>query len=500
DPIVSDINDSIVVGLDKPLKLFRNYFYPFSVYGAGTTFANPLPTPYVEGDVRWVPSGWMMVGGSKRQTKWKIGSSSGLNAKKTIPINIYLQKQVFADGRWTLAGEGCIEQNVYTTTYTTEEENEAYTGTVNSDGTYSYSLPSPKFRLEPSTTGVKVSWDLIPGAERYRVFYKETQNGTWINAGSTKSNSFIKTGLTSGKTYYFTVRCLASFSEEYTSEYDKKGKSICYIAPPSINSASLTTTGIKLSWSAVAGAPKYRVFYKLSGANSWTVAGDTTSLNYTINGLSSGKTYVFAVRCVNAAGTSYVSDYFTKGRSKRFVKAPVLSGVSAATSGVTVKWAASPGAVNYRVFYKLAGASKWTKASDTGKTSYTVTGLTSGKTYVFTVRCLNKEGTDFTSAVNSAGKTLLYLAAPTVSASQASRGVKVSWSKVSGAEGYDVYRKISGETWTKIKRISGGTTVSYTDKTGKPGTRYYYTIRAFKGNVNSAYKTPGASAVAKASY
>ncbi len=141
DPIVADINDTVVTGLESPLKLYPKIFYNFSVLGAGTINSNTaIPTPYVDGDVRWVPAAWMMEGGSKRQTTWRVGSTSGINEVRTIPIRIYLQKQQYVNGSWTVAGEDYITKNVYTTTYTQEEATAAAsTATDNGDGTYTAS-------------------------------------------------------------------------------------------------------------------------------------------------------------------------------------------------------------------------------------------------------------------------------------------------------------------------------------------------------------------------
>ena len=53
--------------------------------------------------------------------------------------------------------------------------------------------------------------------------------------------------------------------------------------------------------------------------------------------------------------------------------------------------------------------------------------------------------------------------------------VKVSWAKVQGASGYEVYRS-TGKTWTKV-----GTTKSifFTDKKVKKGTTYRYKVRTY---------------------
>ena len=64
-------------------------------------------------------------------------------------------------------------------------------------------------------------------------------------------------------------------------------------------------------------------------------------------------------------------------------------------------------------------------------------------------------------------------------------GVTIAWEKVTGAETYRVYRRTSATgSWTQLTEMSG---LSYTDKTAKSGTTYYYTVRAYAGSNSSRY-------------
>lgn len=68
------------------------------------------------------------------------------------------------------------------------------------------------------------------------------------------------------------------------------------------------------------------------------------------------------------------------------------------------------------------------------------------------------------------------LAAPTVTISKASNGIKVSWNKVTGSPRYMVYYKENGGSW---KRIGTTASTTYTRKAAnlKNGATYQFTVR-----------------------
>ncbi len=68
-------------------------------------------------------------------------------------------------------------------------------------------------------------------------------------------------------------------------------------------------------------------------------------------------------------------------------------------------------------------------------------------------------------------------------------GIKITWSKVTGAERYVVLRKTGSGSWKKI--AENVKTTSYTDETAKAGKIYKYTVRAKSDGGLSKYNTTG---------
>ena len=259
------------------------------------------------------------------------------------------------------------------------------------------------------------------------------------------------------------------------------------LATPKISKAESINGGVKISWSKVKGAVKYRVYYK--GSKGWTRLADTTSTSYTDSKVSLGKTYTYTVRCINSSATKFTSGYDSKGKSVKYISAPKITKAEIVNGGVKISWNKVKGAEKYRVYYK--GSKGWTRLADTTSTSYTDSKVSSGKTYTYTVRCINSSATKFTSGYDSKGKTVKYISAPEISKLESvNGGVKISWNKSNGAEKYRIYYKGS-KGWT---RLADTTSTAYTDKAVSSGKNYTYTVRCINSSANkftSGYDSKG---------
>ena len=261
------------------------------------------------------------------------------------------------------------------------------------------------------------------------------------------------------------------------------------LATPKITKAESVDGGVKISWNKVNKAEVYRVYYK--GSKGWTRLADTTSTSYTDSKVASGKTYTYTVRCLNKSKNKFTSGYDSKGAKATFIAAPKISKTENVNGGVKISWGKSNGAEKYRVYYK--GSKGWTRMVDTTSTSYIDKDVSSGKNYTYTVRCINSSATKFTSGYDSKGKSVKYISAPKITkAESVDGGVKISWSKSSGAEQYRVYYK-GRKGWT---RMVDTTSTSYIDKDVSSGKNYTYTVRCLnksKNKFTSGYNSTGKS-------
>ena len=341
-------------------------------------------------------------------------------------------------------------------------------------------LETPQPKVATYAGGMRISWDPVPGAHRYRVYVK-TEGKGWVRIAETTDTSCIDSNVVSGKRYTYTVRCMSSDGSHFISDYDRDGESAVYYAAPILR-LSNAEDAVKLEWDAVTGASQYRVYYK--DGNGWTKITDTSGTSATDKNVTSGKRYTYTIRAMDKNG-NHLSWYYPDGFSITFLSAPDFK-LSNAADGVQIKWNKVAGAAKYRLYYK--GSRGWTRLAETENTSFIDTDVSSNHNYTYTVRCINKDGTAFTSDYR-AGKSIKYYAAPKLSLSNEEDGVRIKWNTVSGASKYRVYYKGSNG-WTKLADTSG---TSVLDEDVASGTNYTYTIRAMDKNGNhlSWYYTDG---------
>ena len=334
-------------------------------------------------------------------------------------------------------------------------------------------------KLENKAGGsIQITWNKVAGAERYRVFMKV--DGGWKSVGTVAGTSMTWSGAQSGKNYTFTVRCVTAKGEA-ASDYNRTGKSITYVACPSIAKVENTATGVKISWNAVPGAAKYKLVVKEEGG-SWKTIRYTTNNSYTWTGAVSGKTYTFGICCVTSDGKTATSAFDSTGKTIKYVAQPTINKVANMANGVAIAWNKVPGAAKYKIVVKTATSGWKTVAYSTGST-YTWTGGTSGETYTFGIVCVTADGKTVTSAFNSTGKTIKYIACPKIAKlEKTSTGIKVTWDKVVGAAKYKLIVKEEGGSW---KTIWNTINSSYTWTGAVKGKTYIFSLRCITADGKS---------------
>ena len=416
-----------------------------------------------------------ITGFSNTATGTKITWSKSVGAEKYV---LYVKKsQGWAKLSETADLSYTHNKLTPTTTYTYtvrgfDKKGNAVSG-FNKEGWSNLFLTAPDISSVKNTVGgVQIQWGKLKGAESYRLF-KKTDGSSWSTVTDTAAGSYIDKNVSSGKSYSYKLRCVSSDGKKNMS-VNGSAQSITYVEIPVVKSISNTASGIKITWSKVAGATKYMVYVK--DGTSWKKLGDTASTSYTHKSLKSGVTYTYTVRCMDASG-KLVSANDKNGWSKTFIAPPKITSASNVLGGIQLKWNKSSGAKKYRVFRKTDN-SEYIKLSDLTDVKYIDKNVISGKSYTYTVRCITEDGTKYTSAADES-KTQKYVKAPTITKFEnKADGIKLTWEKSTGASKYRVYVYTS-DGW---KWLADTASLSYTHSKLKNGVSYQYTVRCLNNS------------------
>lgn len=303
-------------------------------------------------------------------------------------------------------------------------------------------------------------------------------------------------------TYY--GRCYTSVSDgedqiidksticKFTIKINRLGKETV-----SLTSISNTSNGIKIKWTGLSTAVKYRVYRKVNNDTKWTALGDVKAgtTSYTDKNVKSGVKYTYTVK---AFDNLYASLYEKAGLTTVYLTRPKLTPSAPSTSVYpVVKWSKVEGCQGYIVYRKggsLNDSTKWKKVAtvkNPATLSYTDKTATSADwKYTYTVRAYYGS---YKSAYDATGVDYEYVTAPTLkSASSVYGGVKITWLDTNTADKtYRIYRKAPGDKkWTKI---GNSKTTSFTDKKATNGVTYTYTVRTISSTNASSYNTKGVS-------
>ncbi|MCD8189218.1 MAG: MBG domain-containing protein [Clostridiales bacterium] len=195
-----------------------------------------------------------------------------------------------------------------------------------------------------------------------------------------------------------------------------------------------------------------------------------SSSNYTVsysNNTNAGTATVTVTGKGNYTGTA--TGKFTINKASQTVTA-----TAAATSIYAGKTTTVTGKGTGTITYS---------SSDTSIATVSSSGVVTGKKPGTVTVTVKAAGNSNYNSATKAVKITVKLNSTTISSlTNTSKGITVKWSKVTGASGYYIY--CNGK---QVKKITSGSTVSYTDTGAKTnGAKYQYKIYAYYGSTQSA--------------
>ena len=274
---------------------------------------------------------------------------------------------------------------------------------------------------------------------------------------------------------------------------------VSYTANKNVGTATVTVKGAGKYAAATAKKLTFKITAKKISAASFSkvtdkvLTGKEIKPSVTVKDgsktLKNGTDYKISYSSNKKVGTAKITitgkGNYTGTKKISFKIKPVaavkVKAASTTYDSIRLSWNKASGAKSYTIYRASSKKGKYTKLATVKTTSYTNKKLKAGKTWYYKVKAsgtLYRE--KYTTAASNIVSAKAVPAKPVIKLSAGKKKATVTWNKISGANGYEVYRATSKKgKYTKAATVKAGKT-TYTDKKLKAKKTYYYKVRAYK--------------------
>ena len=336
--------------------------------------------------------------------------------------------------------------------------------------------------------GIELIWDKSQGADGYTVYRKSGSKETVIAEFEGDDTClFLDKDVKNNKKYQYTV---IAHKGIYRSSFAYKTSKV-YITAPTLEKASVGDGYVRVYWEKTSTADKYRIYRKTTDTD-WQYLGSVGKKYSTYKDatVKNGGKYIYTVRAIDG---EYHSGYDREGVTAKYVTTPKnVTLKNYYSDSIRVKWNKVNKAEKYLVYRKDTKNTNWVSLGKVTSTQLRDYDTVNGRAYTYAVRAIGENGGK--SAYLKDVKITALKAPTKVELNSVSRGVKISWTKMTSGTGYRVYRKLNADSdWKMIAKISSNSTTTYTDTNVKNGKTYIYTVRQVKGSTLGSYSSKGYS-------
>lgn len=334
----------------------------------------------------------------------------------------------------------------------------------------------------PDTASINITWDTMNDA-MYKVYYKPSTESEYILSSETSLNTCTIEGLNASEKYdiYVQAYCL---TEENTGEASEIIST--YTCPASVSSFKIVSEeshSISLSWDENPTGSSYYI-YRSVNDSEYELYKVSTGTTLSETELNAGTVYSYKI-CSYLDKTNLISP--VSGPLRAVTTPYVTTGLalSGNTAGsIQLSWDYNETATGY-IIYRRKGNGSFEYLASTTSTSYTDTGLDSGKNYRYKIQTY-ADTEEHTSDFGDVQKTSTLPARAELKGKAGYSKLRLSWKAVTGAAGYYIYQQ-SGDSYILINTIENPKTVSIVYENLTAGETYNYKVYAYRNAFNTEF-------------
>ena len=332
-----------------------------------------------------------------------------------------------------------------------------------------------------NAAGYVLSWSAADGAEGYHVY---RQSGSiWELIGTTGADCLTYTDkhtCTEAPTYR-----VAAFRDAIDSvpSASVTGK---LIPAPTLKKAAQADgeNSVQLTWSTCSGAANYRVYRTADGKSKAKLVAElnATETSWKDTSVQAGNGYSYQVTACYQSGEALIESSRSQAVSCTLLPLTTVSSAVQVKQKAQVKitWSKTDGAASYILYRAEGKKGAFERIAATTGTTYTDKSAEAGKTYRYRVACRAEADGGVIGAPSKAisvtlpGKSEITSVKPI----SGSKGFTIKWQKLTGVDGYIIYRAASSGSFKQIATVSKGKT-TYTDTKVSAYADYRYRVAGY---------------------
>lgn len=334
----------------------------------------------------------------------------------------------------------------------------------------------------PDTASIDITWDTMNDAI-YKVYYKPSTESEYILSGETSFNTYTVEGLNASEKYdiYVQAYCLTEENIGEASEIIST-----YTCPASVSSFKIVSEeshSISLSWDANPTGSSYYI-YRSVNDSEYELYKVSTETTLSETDLNAGTVYSYKI-CSYLDKSNLISP--ASGPLRAVTTPYVTTGLALSgntAESIQLSWDYNETATGY-IIYRRKGSGDFEYVASTTSTSYTDTGLSSGKNYRYKLKTY-ADTEEHTSDFGDVQKTSTLPAKAELKGKAGYGKLRLSWEVVSGAAGYYIYQQ-EGDSYILINTIENPKTVSIVYENLTAGETYNYKVYAYRNAFDTEF-------------
>ena len=243
----------------------------------------------------------------------------------------------------------------------------------------------PTLKVTYSSTGQHtISWGKVTGAAQYEIWRADTANGEFALLATQTGTSFVDKDTKPDTCYYYKVNVLAAKAGANSVEAAPR-KITRAISVPKISVTNNEFGKPVVSWNAVEGAVRYRVYRATSSKGTYSMVGVGAMTSFVDEVTNVGTHYYYKVTALGVNCETAKSSY-DDAYGKLPTPGITAGGQDKATGKPVIQWNKVDGAKKYDIYRATKENGKYSKIkSGATGTSYTDSGAKNKTTYYYKV-------------------------------------------------------------------------------------------------------------------